>query len=188
MNTEDIKRMDRQHVVYSWAAQGAVDPIVVDRADGIYFWDTDGKRYIDFCAGLLCVNIGHGNKHVLDAMKTQMDKLTYAAPLFSTEPKAKLAKMISEVTPGDLDYVFFANSGAEAIENAIKAARMYTGRHKVYSRWRSYHGATAGAITLTGDPRRWATEPGISGAVKFFRVGGFRLKFLLSSGLMGRIG
>ena len=168
MNTEELRKLDRSHLVYSWKAQGKVNPIMIDRADGIYMWDTDGKKYIDGCAGLLCVNIGHKNQHVLDAMKAQMEKACYVGTMFGTEPKARLAKMISEVTPGDLDYVFFANGGAEAIENAIKAARWYTGRHKIYSRWRSYHGATAGAITLTGDPRRWPAEPGIPGVVKYF--------------------
>lgn len=168
MDTAALKTMDRSHVVYSWAAQGSVNPIIMDHAEGIYQWDTDGKRYIDFCSGLLNINIGHSNRHVLAAMKEQMEKLCYVGTMFGTEPKARLAKMISEVTPGDLDYTFFTNGGAEAIENAIKAVRLMTGRHKIYSRWRSYHGATAGAITLTGDPRRWAAEPGIPGVVKFF--------------------
>lgn len=168
MTTGELKKMDRSHVVYSWKAQRAVDPIIMDRAEGIYQWDTDGKKYIDFCSGLLNINIGHSNKHVLDAMKKQMDKITYVGTMFGSEPKARLAKMISEVTPGDLDYTFFTNGGAESIENAIKAVRLLTGRHKIYSMWRSYHGATAGAITLTGDPRRWAGEPGIPGVVKFF--------------------
>jgi taurine--2-oxoglutarate transaminase len=165
---EAIRKLDREHVVYSWKAQKGVNPIIMDRAEGIYQWDVDGKQYIDFASGLLCVNIGHGNKHVLGAMKSQMDKLCYTGTMFGTEPKAELARMISEVTPGDLDYVFFTNGGAEAVENAIKAARMFTGRHKIYSRWRGYHGATAGAITLTGDPRRWAAEPGIPGVVHYF--------------------
>jgi adenosylmethionine-8-amino-7-oxononanoate aminotransferase len=168
MNTADLKKLDRKHLIYSWKAQATVDPIIMDKADGIYMWDTDGKKYIDFCSGLLCVNIGHNNEHVLNAMKEQMSKACYVGTMFGSEPKAKLAAEIAKVTPGDLDYVFFVNGGAEAIENAIKAARAYTGRHKIYSRWRSYHGATAGAITLTGDPRRWAAEPGIPGVVKFF--------------------
>ena len=168
MTTSELKKLDRSHVIYSWKAQGTVNPIMMDRADGIYQWDSDGNKYIDFCSGLLNINIGHSNKHVLNAMKKQMDKLCYVGTMFGSEPKARLAKMISEVTPGDLDYTFFANGGAEAIENAIKAVRLVTGRHKIYSRWRSYHGATAGAITLTGDPRRWAAEPGIPGVVKFF--------------------
>jgi taurine--2-oxoglutarate transaminase len=168
MTTADLKKLDRQHVLYSWKAQGSVDPIMIDRAEGIYMWDTDGNRYLDGCAGLLNINIGHGNRHVLEAMKAQMDKLCYVAPSFGTEPKARLAEMVAQVTPGDLDYVFFTNGGAEAIENAIKAARWYTGRHKIYARWRSYHGGTAGAVTLTGDPRRWPAEPGIPGVVHFF--------------------
>ena len=177
MNTEELKKLDRAHTVYSWKAQGKVDPIIIDRAEGIYMYDTDGKQYIDGCAGLLNINIGHGNKHVLDAIKKQMDKACFVGTMFGTEVKARLGKMIAEVTPGDLDYVFYTNGGAEAIENAIKAARWFTGRHKVYSRWRSYHGATAGAITLTGDPRRWPAEPGIPGAVKFFGPYPYRCPF-----------
>lgn len=165
---KEIQELDRKHIVYSWKAQKSVNPIIMERAEGIYQWDMDGKKYIDFASGLLCVNIGHGNRHVLDSMKKQMEKLCYVGTMFGTEIKAKLAKMISEVTPGDLDYTFFTNGGAEAVENAIKAARSYTGRHKIYARWRGYHGATAGAITLTGDPRRWAAEPGLSGVVHYF--------------------
>ena len=168
MTTKDIKQLDRDHIVYSWKAQQSVDPIIIDRADGIYFWDTDNKQYIDGCAGLLCVNIGHNNKYVHEAMKAQMEKACYVGTMFGTEAKAKCAEMIAQVTPGDLDYVFFTNAGAEAVENAIKAARWYTGRHKIYARWRGYHGATAGAITLTGDPRRWPAEPGIPGVVHYF--------------------
>ena len=168
MTTKELKELDRSHVIYSWKAQKDVDPIMIDRADGVWLTDTDGKKYIDFCAGLLNVNIGHGNRHVLDAMAKQAEKCCYVGTMFGTGPKAKLSSMIAEKTPGDLDYVFYTNGGAEAIENAIKAARWFTGRHKVYSRWRSYHGATAGAITLSGDPRRWPAEPGIPGAVKYF--------------------
>ncbi len=168
MNTEEIKKMDKDHVIYAWKPQRNNDPIIMDRAEGIHMWDTDGKKYIDFCSGLLSMNIGHGNQHVINAMKKQMEKFNYVAAMFGTEVKAKLAKMISEVTPGTLDHVFFTNGGAEAIENAIKAVRWATGRQKIYSRWRSYHGATAGAISITGDPRRWAAEPGIPGAVKYF--------------------
>jgi taurine--2-oxoglutarate transaminase len=168
MNTSEIKKLDREHVIYPWVAQKPVDPIIMDRAERIYMWDTDGKRYIDFCAGLLCVNIGHSNRHVLKAMNAQMEKLTYVASMFGTEAKAKCAAMVAEVTPGDLDYVFFTNGGAEAVENAIKAVRAYTGRHKIYSRWNSYHGATTGAIALSGDPRRAASEPGPAGVTSFF--------------------
>ena len=177
MNTKELKKIDREHLIYSWKAQGNLDPVMIDRADGIYMWDTEGNRIIDFCAGLLCINIGHNNKHVLDAMRAQMDKLCYVGPVFGTEPKARLGEMISEVTPGDLDYVFFTNGGAESVENAIKAARWFTGRHKIYARWRSYHGATAGAITLTGDPRRWPIEPGIPGVVHYFGPYPYRCPF-----------
>ncbi|MCF7929009.1 MAG: aminotransferase class III-fold pyridoxal phosphate-dependent enzyme [Spirochaetales bacterium] len=177
MNTQDLKALDRQHIVYSWKAQGQVDPVIIDRAKGIYMWDTDGNRITDFCSGLLNVNIGHSNEHVLDAMRKQMDKLCYVGTMFGTEPKAQLGKMISEVTPGDLNHVFFTNGGAEAVENAIKAARWYTGRHKIYARWRSYHGATSGAITLTGDPRRWPAEPGIPGVVHYFGPYPYRCPF-----------
>ena len=168
MNMDELRDLDRRHVVYSWKAQKGVKPIIMDHAEGIYQWDVNGKKYIDFASGLLCINIGHKNRHVLDAMKTQMEKVCYVGTMFGSEPKARLAEMISQVTPGDLDYVFFTNGGAEAIENAIRAARLFTGRHKIYSRWRSYHGGTAGAITLTGDPRRWAAEPGIPGVVHYF--------------------
>ena len=100
MNSDEIRKIDREHVIYSWAAQKAVNPVVIDRAEGIYMWNPEGKRYIDFCSGLLNINVGHGHKHVLNAMSKQMEKLTYVGPMFSTEPKAKLAKMISEVTSG----------------------------------------------------------------------------------------
>jgi len=167
MDKKQLQDIDKNNVTYSWSVQGN-EHIIIDHAERIYLWDINDKRYIDFCAGLLNVNIGHSNAHVLDAMKKQMDKLTYVAPLFGTEPKARLAEMIGEITPGDLNHVFYTNGGAEANENAIKVARWYTGRHKIYTAWRSYHGATAGAITLTGDPRRWAAEPGIPGVVHFF--------------------
>jgi taurine--2-oxoglutarate transaminase len=168
MDTAELQKLDREHLIYSWKAQGGWVPTEIDRAEGIYMWDTDGRRIIDGCAGLLNCNIGHGNRHVIEAMTRQMEKLCFIAPGFGTEPRAKLAAKIAEHTPGDLDYVFFANAGAEANENAIKTARWFTGRHKVYSAWKSYHGATAGSITLTGDPRRWPAEPGIPGVVHFF--------------------
>ena len=168
MNSEEIRALDREHVIYSWAAQGKVNPTVIDRAEGIYMYTPEGERYTDFISGLICVNVGHSHPHVLKAMGDQMEKMTYISPSFGSEVKAKLCSMVAEVTPGDLDYVFLCNGGAEANENAIKAARWYTGRHKIYSAWKSYHGATAGAITLTGDPRRWPAEPGIPGVVKYF--------------------
>ncbi len=165
--TNELNEMDK-HVIYSWKVQGKSEHIIMDHADGVFMWDTNGKRYYDYCSGLLGTNLGHGNKHVLDAMKKQLDKLCYVSTSFGTEAKARLAQSIADVTPGDLDYVFFVNGGAEANENAIKAARWFTGRNKIYSAWRSYHGATAGAIAITGEPRRWPTEPGVPGCTKFF--------------------
>ncbi len=168
MKTEELKKLDRSHVIYSWKPQGGWEPTMIERAEGIYMYDTDGRAIMDGCAGLLNINIGHSNRHVLEAMKAQMEKLCFVSPGFGTEPKARLAQMVGELTPGDLDYVFFTNGGAEANENAIKSARWFTGRHKIYGAWRAYHGATAGAITLTGDPRRWPAEPGIPGVVHYF--------------------
>jgi taurine--2-oxoglutarate transaminase len=168
MKTAELQKLDRSHVIYSWKPQGGWNPTMIDRAQGIYMYDTDGRKIIDGCSGLLNINIGHSNRHVLEAMKAQIDKLCFVSPGFGTEPKARLAAMVAELTPGDLDYVFFTNGGAEANENAIKTARWFTGRHKIYASWKSYHGATAGAITLTGDPRRWPAEPGIPGVVHFF--------------------
>jgi len=140
-------------------------PLVIDRAKGIYFWDADGKRYMDFNSQLMCVNIGHGDERVIKAINDQASVLAYANPFMATEARARLGAKLAEITPGDIDVFFFTNGGAEANENAIKLARMATGRHKILARYRSYHGATAGSITLTGDPRRWAAEPGIPGVV-----------------------
>ena len=177
MNTQELQKLDREHVIYSWKPQGGWKPQMIDHAEGIFMYDTDGRRIIDGCSGLLNINLGHSNRYVLDAMKAQMEKLCFVSPGFGTEPKAKLASMVAELTPGDLDYVFFTNGGAEANENAIKAARWFTGRHKIYSAWKSYHGATAGAITVTGDPRRWPAEPGIPGVVHFFGPYPYRCPF-----------
>ena len=177
MKTDELKKLDRNHVIYSSRSQGGWDPTMIDRAEGIYMYDTDGRRIIDGCSGLLNINIGHGNRHVLKAMKAQMEKLCFVSTLFGTEVKARLAQMVAAVTPGDLDYVFFTTGGAEANENAIKTARWFTGRQKIYATWRSYHGATAGAITLTGDPRRWPSEPGIPGVVHFFGPYPYRCPF-----------
>ncbi|MGQ0732171.1 MAG: aminotransferase class III-fold pyridoxal phosphate-dependent enzyme [Acidobacteriota bacterium] len=165
MTGEDIVALSRKHTIYEWAAQSKVDPIPVARAKGVYFWTPEGKRYIDFNSQLMCVNIGHGDTRVIKAIQDQAAVLAYANPFMATEPRAKLGAKLAEITPGDIDTFFFTNGGAEANENAIKIARWYTGRHKILAFYRSYHGATAGAITLTGDPRRWAAEPGLPGIV-----------------------
>ncbi|HLB19681.1 MAG TPA: aminotransferase class III-fold pyridoxal phosphate-dependent enzyme [Gaiellaceae bacterium] len=156
----------KQYVLHSWSVQDAVDPIPVAGGEGRYFWDYDGKRYLDFASQLVNVSIGHQHPKIVAAIKEQAEKLCTIGPPMATEARSTLARLLAEVTPGDLQMSFFTNGGAEANENAVKLARWYTGRHKIIARYRSYHGATAGAITLTGDPRRWPAEPGIPGVVR----------------------
>jgi len=170
MSGEEIVELCRRHTLFEWSAQSAVDPIPVATAKGIYFWTPEGKRFIDFNSQLMCVNIGHGDERVVRAINEQAATLPYANPFMATEVRARLSVKLAEITPGDIDAFFFTNGGAEANENAIRIARMFTGRHKIGARYRSYHGGTAGALTLTGDPRRWAAEPGIPGV---FRIPDF---------------
>lgn len=165
MTADEIVALCRQYTIYEWSAQGMVDPIPVVRAKGVYFWDARGRRYLDFNSQLMNVNIGHGDERVIRAIQEQAARLPYVNPFMATEPRARLGRMLAEIAPGDLKKVFFTLGGADANENAIKIARLYTGRHKIIARYRSYHGATAGAITLTGDPRRWPAEPGIPGVI-----------------------
>jgi taurine---2-oxoglutarate transaminase len=165
MSGKEIVDLSRKHTLYEWSAQSKVDPIPVASAKGIYFYTPEGKRFIDFNSQLMSVNIGHGDERVIAAIKEQVETLAYANPFMATEVRARLGAKLAEITPGDIDTFFFTNGGAEANENAIKLARFFTGRHKIIARYRSYHGATAGAISLTGDPRRWAAEPGIPGVV-----------------------
>src|SRR6476469_2434239 len=165
MTGEEMIALSKKHTLFEWAAQSKVDPIPVARAKGIYFWTPEGKRFIDFNSQLMCVNIGHGDERVLRAIREQSEVLAYANPFMATEARARLGAKLAEITPGDIDVFFFTNGGAEANENAIKLARLATGRHKILARYRSYHGATAGSMTLTGDPRRWAAEPGMPGVV-----------------------
>src|SRR5262245_31922155 len=160
-----IVDLTKKHTLFEWSAQGAIDPIPVAGAKGCWFWTPEGKRFLDFNSQLMCVNIGHGDERVIRAIQQQAETLAYANPFMATEARARLGRKLAEISPGDIDVFFFTNGGAEANENAIKIARFYTGRHKVLSFYRSYHGGTAGAITLTGDPRRWAAEPGIPGVV-----------------------
>ncbi|HEY2354608.1 MAG TPA: aminotransferase class III-fold pyridoxal phosphate-dependent enzyme [Gaiellaceae bacterium] len=161
-----VKADAKSHLISSWSTQGALDSMAVAGAEGCWFWDYDGKRYLDFASQLVNVSIGHQHPKLVAAIKEQADKLCTIGPPMATEPKSTLARLVAEVTPGDISATFFTNGGAEANENAIKLARWYTGRHKIIARYRSYHGATAGAITLTGDPRRWPAEPGIPGVVR----------------------
>ncbi|HYL16726.1 MAG TPA: aminotransferase class III-fold pyridoxal phosphate-dependent enzyme [Terriglobales bacterium] len=166
MSGEEMVALAKKHTLYEWSAQSKVDPIPVARAKGIYFWTPEGKRFIDFNSQLMSVNIGHGDERVIQAISEQVATLAYANPFMATEVRARLGAKLAEITPGDIDTFFFTNGGAEATENAIKLARFFTGRHKIIARYRSYHGATAGSISLTGDPRRWAAEPGIPGVVR----------------------
>jgi taurine---2-oxoglutarate transaminase len=163
---EEIVALCRKHTLFEWSVQPKVDPIPVARARGVYFWTPEGKRYLDFNSQLMCTNIGHSHPKVVKAIQEQAETLCYANPFMATEPRARLGAKLAEITPGDLDTFFFTNGGAEAVENAIRVARVVTGRHKILVRYRSYHGGTAGALTLTGDPRRWASEPGIPGVVR----------------------
>jgi taurine--2-oxoglutarate transaminase len=166
MTGEQIVELCRRHTLFEWSAQSAVDPIPVAGAKGIHFWTPEGKRFIDFNSQLMCVNIGHGDERVINAIKHQAETLSYANPFMATDVRARLGAKLAELTPGDIDAFFFTNGGAEANENAIRIARLFTGRHKIAARYRSYHGGTAGALTLTGDPRRWAAEPGIPGVIR----------------------
>ncbi|MEW6716900.1 MAG: aminotransferase class III-fold pyridoxal phosphate-dependent enzyme [Chloroflexota bacterium] len=166
MNAEEIVQLNREYSFFSWSAQGKVDPIPVKQAKGVYFWDQNGKRYMDFCSQLMNVNLGHSHPKVIQAIKNQADQLLFIAPQFATQVRGELGRMLADITPGDLKKTMFTLGGAEANENAIKIARMVTGRHKIVTRYRSYHGATYGALTAGGDPRRLAVEPGISGIVR----------------------
>jgi taurine---2-oxoglutarate transaminase len=177
MSADEMIELCKRHSIYEWSAQAAVNPIPVARAKGVYFYEPGGKRYLDFNSQLMCVNIGHGDERVVEAIKRQAETLPYANPFMATEPRARLGQVLSEITPGDLNKFFFTLGGAEANENAIKLARQYTGRHKIVVRYRSYHGATAGAMTMTGDPRRWANEPGIPGVIRVFDPYRYRCNF-----------
>ncbi len=166
LSAEEIVRLSKQHSIFEWSAQAHVAPIPMAKAKGIFFWDAAGKRYFDFNSQLMSVNIGHGDQRVIDAIKEQSERLVYASPYMATDVRALLGKKLAEICPGDLNKAFFTLGGSEANENAIKVARMYTGRHKIIARYRSYHGGTAGSATLTGDPRRFVAEPGIPGVVR----------------------
>lgn len=168
MNAQEIKEMSVSYNLQSWAKQKGLNPIPVEKAEGIYFYDFDGNRYSDMSSQLVNLNLGHGNRAIIDAIKEQAEKYCYVSPSYGSEPRAKLAKMIIDRMPDNMGKVFFTNGGADANENAVKIARMYTGRNKIFSRYRSYHGSTYGAGNLTGEPRRYPLEPGIPGFVKFF--------------------
>lgn len=166
MTSQEMVALCKKHTLYTWTAQDAVDPLAIASAKGVYLYTADGQRILDFNSQLMSVLIGHGHPKVIEAMKKQMDTLIYCYPQTATEPRAILGQMLARLVPGDIDSFFFTTGGAEANENAIKIARQYTGRFKILSRYRSYHGATNATMQLTGDPRRWASEPGAPGFIR----------------------
>jgi taurine---2-oxoglutarate transaminase len=168
LSDAEILTLSMEHNFWTWSAQAHVNPIPVMRAEGVYFWDVDGKRYLDFNSMVMCVNIGHGNQRVIEAIVEQARELPFAGPQMATRPRALLGKLLAEVVPEGLTRFLYTLGGAEANENAIKLARGYTGRHKILARYRSYHGATYGAIAATGDPRRTAWEPEVMPGVVHF--------------------
>jgi len=166
---DEILPLSKEHAFWTWSAQAKVSPLPVKTAKGVYFWDTAGKRYLDFNSMTMCVNIGHGEARVVEAMVAQARELPYAAPGMATKVRAIASQLVAEVSPGGaLTKVLFTLGGADANENAVKLARGYSGRYKVLTRYRSYHGASAGAMALTGDPRRVAWEPGLMPGVVHF--------------------
>jgi len=148
LTAKEIVDLNKEYTFFSWSNQGQVNPIPLVRAEGPYFWDADGKRYLDFASQLVNTNVGHQHPKVVKAIQDQAAQLTFASPSMATEPRGLLGKKLAEVTPGDLKKTFFTLGGAEANENAIKIARFYTGKHKILARYRSYHGATHGAMEI----------------------------------------
>ncbi|WP_407653621.1 aspartate aminotransferase family protein [Actinoplanes oblitus] len=174
---EQVRADDRAHVFHSWSAQGLINPLPIEKAEGSYFWDYSGKKYLDFSSQLVNINIGHQHPRLIAAIQEQAARLCTIQPAFANDKRGEAARMIAEVAPEGLNKVFFTNGGAEANENAIRMARLHTGRHKVLSTYRSYHGSTATAITATGDPRRWPNEPVAVGVVHFWGPYPYRSPF-----------
>jgi taurine--2-oxoglutarate transaminase len=173
----EVRALDRAHVFHSWSAQALIDPLPIAGAEGCYFWDYEGTRYLDFSSQLVNVNIGYQHPKLVAAIQAQAAALCTIQPSFANDARSEAARLIAEIAPGDLNAIFFTNGGAEANENAIRMARLHTGRNKVFAAYRSYHGATAGAIALTGDPRRWPSEPGLPGVVRYWGPYSYRSAF-----------
>lgn len=176
-----IKEKALKYSLQTWSKQAGLDPVVIAKSDNIYYWDYAGIRYTDMSSQLVNMNLGHGNKEIVAAIKAQADKFCFISPAIATESRSELAEMIIQLLPDTFGKVFFTNGGADANENAIKIARLYTGRKKVFSRYRSYHGSSFGAGNLTGEPRRYPLEPGIPGFVKFFDPYIYREKIRFAS-------
>ena len=173
--SSQVVRDNREYTLFSWSVQNATNPIHMTKGEGVWFWDGDGNKWLDFNSQLVNLNIGHQHPKVLAAIKNQVDELCFAGPSFATGPRAQLGKKLAEVT--GLAKSFYCLGGAEANENAMKMARMYTGKDKIITRYRSYHGATMGAMTASGDLRRWPVEPGIPGIVRVFDPYCYRCPF-----------
>ena len=167
MTAEEIKQTQKQYVLQSWNKQRGLDPIPIEHCDNIYLYDYDGNRYADMSSLHVNMNLGYGNQDINNAIKAKLDRYAFISEAYADADRAKLAKMIVELMPDNMGKVFFTNAGADANENAIKIARMYTGRNKIFSRYRSYHGSSFGAGNLTGEPRRFPLEPGVPGFIKF---------------------
>lgn len=172
-----VKAADRAHVFHSWSAQELIDPLAVAGAEGAYFWDYEGRRYLDFTSGLVYTNIGYQHPKVVAAIQEQAATMSTFAPAFAVEARSEAARLIAQRTPGDLDKIFFTNGGADAIEHAVRMARLHTGRPKVMSAYRSYHGGTQQAVNITGDPRRWPSDNGSAGVVRFWAPFLYRSRF-----------
>lgn len=155
---DQVLRDNFDHTLFSWSKQSGINPIAVKYAEGVYLYDYDGKRYLDFSSGLMNVNIGHGNQRVTRAVVEQMEKVSFVTPSCVTEARGLLGKKLAEIAPGNLNKTFFTVCGASAIENAIKLARLYTGKHKIIARYRAFHGASYGAMTAGGDPRKLPSD------------------------------
>ena len=174
-NSKKVVQENRDYTMFSWSVQATSNPVHMTRGEGVWFWDGDDNRWLDFSSQLINLNVGHQHPKVLEAIKRQVDELCFAGPGFATEPRGALGKKLSEVT--GLAKSFFTLGGAEANENAMKIARLVTGRDKIITRYRSYHGATMGSMTASGDPRRWPVEPGIPGIVRAFDPYCYRCPF-----------
>jgi len=165
LSAEEIAELCVRHTLYDWGAQTGLKPLPVVSAKGIYFHTADGRRFMDFNSQLMCVNAGHGDRRIIEAIQRQAEQLPYISPFMAHEARARLGAKLASLLPGDIDKVFFTLAGADANENAIKMARAVTGRPKILARYRSYHGSTGSAMQATGDPRRWPNEGPVGGVV-----------------------
>ncbi len=158
MTKEQIINDSKEFSLFSWSAQASVNPIAIERAEGVYLYEIGGKRIIDFSSGLMSVNIGHGDQRVTAAVVEQMQKVSFVTPTCTTEIRAKLSKKLAEICPGDLNKAFYTLCGTSSVDNAIKLARLYTGRHKIIGRYRAFHGGSIGGMSVGGDPRKLAND------------------------------